>query len=60
MGKTFKHKKWDDDYNSDQKKNKFSDRRKKKLRKIVNKTERLSDNADGTETDRDLYNPHGM
>jgi hypothetical protein len=59
MGKS-KHRKWydygDEGYQNEQKK--FSDRRKKKLRKIVNKTERLSDNQDGVETDRDIYGSH--
>lgn len=61
MGKTFKHKnKWYDESDSQNKKDKFQDRRKKKLRKIVDKTAPLSDNVDGSKTDRDLYNPHGM
>jgi hypothetical protein len=59
VGKTFKHRnKWYDDNDSQDKKNKFNDRRKKKLRKIVKQGERLSDNADGSETDRDVYNTH--
>ena len=59
MGKTFRHQnKWYDDNESDNKKNKFQERRKKKLRKIVSKTERLSDNTDGSETDRDIEGTH--
>ena len=61
MGKTFRNKnKWyDDDLNENQrKKNKFNQRRQKKLRKIVSKQERLSDNADGVASDKDVYGTH--
>lgn len=47
MGKSFRHKnKWYDQTDDDEsyKKNKFKDRRKKKLRKIVDRDDSMSDN----------------